>query len=223
MIDADDTLWENAVYFAASRQAFGHLLGRFGHSSHHALEVLQQCEQVHLSRRLYGSRRLHISMQEAVVFLEPQRVDELLAELVPINAALRHHVIRFHVCVVPTLAKLATRFPLHLVTMGERSEQIDKIKRAGISQFFADIDVLDDKDEETYRRLMTTYNLHPAGTWMIGNSAKKDIEPAHRCGLKTVWIPSTAYHEVEHDPPQHGPTIRLERFNQLWDVFGASK
>jgi len=88
-----------------------------------------------------------------------------------------------------TLADLAQRHHLFLVTKGNITEQTGKFERSGLKAHFTAIEVLAEKDAATYRGVVEKYGLVRDLTWMIGNSPKSDINPALEAGLHAVFVP----------------------------------
>ena len=88
-----------------------------------------------------------------------------------------------------TLADLAQRHHLFLVTKGNITEQSGKVERSGLKQYFPAIEVVVEKDAATYNAVVEKYCLLRENTWMIGNSPKSDINPALEAGLHAVFVP----------------------------------
>ena len=110
---------------------------------------------------------------------------------------------------------------LGLVTRGDPAEQWAKIDASGLRGRFRHIEVVRDKDEATYRRLVDDWSLEPSRTWMIGNSPRSDIAPARAAGLGAVHIPSAStwrleLAELDPDDPR---IVRLESFADLTRLF----
>jgi putative hydrolase of the HAD superfamily len=187
-IDADDTLWENAVYFDRARDGFTALLAAHGCDAAGALAALEVVEARHVARGWFGSRRLASSMLETAQALAPERAADICEELAALWRAVFDHPIRLHACVVPALAELRRTHPLRLVTMGDPEEQLAKLERSGLRGFFTAIEVLPDKTAEAYAGIVRCHGLDPTTTWMVGNSRAKDIDPAGAAGLRTVLV-----------------------------------
>jgi putative hydrolase of the HAD superfamily len=122
-----------------------------------------------------------------------------------------------------TLAELAARHHLILMTKGDRAEQADKLARSGLAPHFAAVEIVAEKDPPSYREVIARHELTPHTSWMIGNSPKSDINPALAAGLhavflfhKDTWVLEHA--EVDPAPPgQH--LIELDSFAKLPTIF----
>jgi putative hydrolase of the HAD superfamily len=131
--------------------------------------------------------------------------------------------------VAETLAELATRHRLILMTKGNHAEQADKLARSGLARHFSAVEIVPEKDPATYREVLHRHALAPrAGcapqsNWMIGNSPKSDINPALSAGLNAVFLFHRDTWVLEHatlDPaPQGQQLIELDSFAKLSTIF----
>ena len=125
--------------------------------------------------------------------------------------------------VAETLADLATRHRLILMTKGDEAEQADKLARSGLAQHFSAVEIVAEKDPATYRAVIVRHELTPHSSWMIGNSIKSDINPALAAGLHAVFLFHKDTWVLEHaalDAAPEGQHI-LERdsFAKLSAIF----
>jgi putative hydrolase of the HAD superfamily len=125
--------------------------------------------------------------------------------------------------VAETLAGLATRHRLILMTKGDRAEQADKLARSGLAQFFAAVEIVAEKDPAAYRAVIARHELKPHTSWMIGNSPKSDINPALAAGLHAVFLFHKDTWVLEHaavDAASEGQhLIELDTFAKLREIF----
>ena len=218
LIDADDTLWENNIYFERVAAAFfARLVGR-GIPESRAQAVLWQTEQRNVKITGYGSRAFCASLHEAAQELGVADLEPWLQER---EHWIFQHPIQLMPGVAETLPTLRAHNHLILLTKGFPDEQLGKLRRSGLAPLFHATEVVFEKDVSTYRQLGAKHRLVPAQTWMVGNSPRSDINPAKAAGLGTVYIPyhTTWQHEIEEIAPDGG-TLLLENFSQLADHFG---
>ena len=122
-----------------------------------------------------------------------------------------------------TLAYLAGKHHLLLVTKGDSHEQSGKVERSGLKKHFAAVEVVPEKDVETYAGVISKHELERERTWMIGNSPKSDINPALRAGINAVFVPHDDTWILEHEellpaePPRR--LLRLKTFRDLAEHF----
>ena len=224
LVDADDTLWENNVYFERAIAKFISFLNHHEFSPEQVREVLNEVERECVVKHGYG---LH-SFQHALVYtferLSPNPVTpELHAQIHSFAHAIADHPIELLPKVPETLQYLCKRHRLVLVTKGALAEQSGKIERSGLRQYFAAAEIVDEKNFATYEALVEKYELEREKTWMIGNSPKSDINPALAVGLNAVFVPHGDTWILEHEELNAAPAsqrlVILGRFAELREHF----
>jgi putative hydrolase of the HAD superfamily len=125
--------------------------------------------------------------------------------------------------VAETLAELAGRHHLILMTKGDHAEQADKLARSGLSELFSSVEIVAEKDPPTYREVIARHELKPHTSWMIGNSPKSDINPALAAGMHTVFLFHKDTWVLEHASldaaPEGQHLIELDAFAKLREIF----
>jgi len=224
LIDADDTLWENNIYFERAIARFISFLNHQEYSAAQVREVLNQVERTSIGRHGYGLHSFAHSLQDTFGRLSVEPVTpELHARIDSFAHEIADHPVEILAEVPETLDYLAARHHLILMTKGAITEQLGKIERSGLKEYFSAIEIVAEKDVETYRGMVAKYDLAADTTWMIGNSPKSDINPALACGLNAVFIPHPNTWVLEHgELPEPSPSRRLlvvERFGDLRRQF----
>jgi putative hydrolase of the HAD superfamily len=219
LIDADDTLWENNIYFEQAIHGFIEFLN---HSSLTPAEVRAVIDE--FERLLgYGSANFTNSLVETYRRLaENDLCDEDISRVRMFGEQIRSHPLQFLDDVEGTLAYLFARHDLILLTKGDREEQLLKVEQSGVEQFFREVVVVHEKDVATYQQILSQLQLDPQATWMIGNSPRSDINPALAAGLKAVYIPHPHTWHLEHEevsPTSDGRLLTLSRFADLRTYF----
>ena len=224
LIDADDTLWENNIYFERAIAAF---ISYLNHHTYTPLEVRQALNAVERETILahgYGLTSFTRSLVTCFQRLSPEPVtDEKAQRILGFARSIAEQEIELLPGVAETLAGLASRHHLILMTKGDQAEQADKLARSGLAPHFSAVEIVAEKDPATYRAVIARHELAPHTSWMIGNSLKSDINPALAAGLhavflfhKDTWVLEHA--EVDPAPPgQH--LIELDSFARLTTVF----
>lgn len=224
LIDADDTLWENNVYFERAIAAFISYLNHHAYSPAEVRAVLNAVERETILAHGYGLSSFTRSLVACYERLSPAPVtEENRHRIVSFARTIADQDIELLPGVADTLADLATRHRLILMTKGNQAEQADKLARSGLAPHFAGVEIVAEKNSSTYREVLVRRSLTPAVSWMIGNSPKSDINPALAAGLNAVflfhkdtWVLEHA--EVSEAPPgQH--LIELHGFARLASVF----
>jgi putative hydrolase of the HAD superfamily len=221
-IDADDTLWENNIYFEAVVHHYCVLVGAHGVPADEARGRLLAIERVRTTTHGYGIKNFNQSLREACRSFLDGAAAPLVEELDRHCAGIATQPMALLPGVADTLAALATRHRLVLLTKGDPDDQHDKIGRSGLAGHFGAVDVVREKDVATYREVTARHGVDPAEAWMIGNSPKSDVLPALANGWGAVFIPHPATWVLELEPlPEQlpGRFVRLERFEDLTRHF----
>jgi putative hydrolase of the HAD superfamily len=220
LIDADDTLWENNIYFERAIANFISFLNHHEYSSEQVREVLNDVERECIVSHGYG---LHSFVHALVQTFERLAVEPLTPALHETISGFAHpiaeHPVEILHGVPETLQYLSARHHVIMMTKGAVVEQSGKVERSGLKEYFASVEVVAEKDVPTYRAVISKYRLVPASTWMVGNSPKSDINPALAAGLNAVFVPHGNTWILEHDEVAEAqPPSRLlvvETFSEL--------
>src|SRR5689334_4905891 len=224
LIDADDTLWENNIYFERAIAEFISFLNHQHYTREQVREVLNDVERHNVVKHGYG---LHSFAHALVDTFERLSVDPVTPEMHAEIHAIAHKIAAQPAEIIAgvpeTLDYLAARHHLILMTKGNITEQTGKVERSGLKEYFAAIEVVAEKDPATYQGIAAKYDLAGDQTWMIGNSPKSDVNPALRAGFNAVFVPHADTWVLEHEeigvPDARGTLLRLERFADLKDHF----
>ncbi len=219
LIDADDTLWENNIYFEQAIHAFIAFLNHSRLSPAEVRLVLDEAERL----MGYGATNFTRSLEETYRRLAEKDIrEEDLQQVRRFGEQLHAHPLQFLDGVQETLHYLSARHDLILLTKGDLEEQKLKVERSGVEQFFRQVVVVHEKDVNTYRQILTQSGLDPQKTWMIGNSPRSDINPALAAGLNAVYIPHPHTWHFEHEevvPAGTGQLLELSSFSELRNYF----
>ena len=224
LFDADDTLWENNIYFERAIAAFISYLDHRVHTNEEVREHLNLCERATIAEHGYGLQSFRRSLVNCFEQLTDSAITpEKHARIVAFTEAISTAEIELLPGVATTLEDLSTRHRIILVTKGNPDEQIDKLERSGLRQFFSAVEVLAEKNTESYRALLSHHACDPVNTWMIGNSPRSDINPSLAAGLNAVFIPHdftwVLEHEVVDSPPLGQTLLELTTFADLDNYF----
>src|SRR5437588_865166 len=224
LIDADDTLWENNIYFERAIARFISFLNHREYSPEQVREILNRVEHESILTHGYG---LHSFAHSLVETFERLSLEPLTPELHNTINSFAHtiaeHPIEILAGVTETLQYLMERHHLILTTKGALAEQSSKVERSGLKEYFSAVEIVAEKDVGTYRSISSKYGLPSDCTWMIGNSPKSDINPALAAGLNAVFVPHDNTWVLEHSelsaapPPQR--LILVEKFPDLRNHF----
>jgi putative hydrolase of the HAD superfamily len=224
LIDADDTLWENNVYFERAIAQFISFLDHKEHSPEQVRLVLNEVERESIVQHGYGLHSFSHSLVDTFERLSVEPITSALHETIRGFAnVIAEHPMEILSDVPETLEYLAERHRLILMTKGAIPEQSGKIERSGLRKYFTAVEIVPEKDPAVYRSVSTKHNLLPEATWMVGNSPKSDINPALAAGLNAVFVPHDQTWILEHEevgqPLPARQLIVVERFPALRSHF----
>jgi putative hydrolase of the HAD superfamily len=224
LIDADDTLWENNIYFERAIAKFITFLDHKQHTPEEVRLVLNDVEREHIVSHGYGLHSFAHSLVGTFERLSVAPITPALHETIHSFAhEIAEHPVEIIAGVSETLAYLSSKHHLILMTKGNFTEQSGKIERSGVKEYFAAVEIVPEKNVPTYRSVIEKYGLPPEASWMVGNSPKSDINPALGAGINAVFVPHDNTWILEHEDvlPSAGPgrLLQVERFADLRQHF----
>lgn len=221
IFDADDTLWENNIYFQRAIAEFLQLLAPIAADRRKVQRVLSEVEREHIPQRGYGSRNFIDSLHETFRrFYAGSDGRAHSRAIEAIGERLLGHPIELLPGVASTLEGLRERHRLLLFTKGDQGEQTDKLRRSGLREFFERIEVVGEKDATAYQELVRRHGLRRESTAMIGNSPRSDVLPALAAGLWAVFIPHPHTWEREEEKIEpHQRLLVTQTFSELPGVL----
>lgn len=218
IFDADDTLWENNIYFERAFEDFVEFLDHSTLTPTQIREILNEIETVNSAIHGYGSVNFGRNLQQAYQHLAEREIrDQDLAQVMSLAERILEQPMELIEGVEETLAYLAGLHDLTLFTKGHPEEQRLKVDRSGLGRYFGHTAIVKEKDAPAYRRLIEELTLDPGRTWMIGNSPKSDINPALEAGLNAVLVPHPHTWVLERQDVKgaDGRFLCVDRFRDL--------
>jgi putative hydrolase of the HAD superfamily len=225
IFDADDTLWENNIYF---EQAFDEFCDYLRHSSLSPEEIrgiLDEIESANAKIHGYGAVNYGRNLSQCYLRLAERAVEEHDLKQV---SAMAHRILAREVelmqGVAETLPFLAEKHELTMCTKGDPAEQNRKIDLSGLRPLFAHCEVVKEKSRATYEELAKTRGFDLSRTWMIGNSPKSDINPSLEAGLRAVFVPHERTWSLEREEIRdpRGRLVVVRRFSDLAGLFNGA-
>lgn len=224
LIDADDTLWENNIYFERAIARFIEFLNHHEFSAQQVREVLNDVERESIVKHGYGLHSFAHALVDTFERLSPVPVTpETRKQVLSFTHQIENHAIEFLPRVPETLEFLLRKHRLILVTKGDPAEQSGKLERSGVKKYFAAMEIVPEKKAGVYLQLADKYECRPSNTWMIGNSPKSDINPALAAGMNAVFVPHGDTWILEHEEVRPAPDgqqlLIVGRFAELREHF----
>jgi len=220
--DADDTLWHNEHYFVESYDLFAELVAPYLEADHAdprqaAHDALIETERRNVPSFGYGIKGATISMIEAAIAISHGEIDtSQILRLVERAKAMMHHPVEILDGVHDALDALSCH-RLVLLTKGDLKDQHRKIDASQLAERFDAVEIMHEKDSDTYAKVLQRHGIDSAGFVMVGNSLHSDVWPVLGLGAGAVHVP---YHttwalETAEDPLDHP---RYRRTSTLHDV-----
>jgi putative hydrolase of the HAD superfamily len=222
IFDADDTLWENNIYFEDAFDRFCEFLNHSQLTPRQIRAALDEIEIVNSKLHGYGARNFARNLTQCYRHLcERGIAEEDVRRVMSFADEILNAPMELLPGVEATLAQLGQAHQLTLFTKGHPEEQHAKIDRSGLRSYFEHCAVVKEKNATAYKALAEERGFDVRRTWMIGNSPKSDINPALKAGLRAVFIPHARTWTLEREevPEKHERLIKIERFAHLTNVF----
>ena len=168
-------------------------------------KILNETERLNIRQHGYGTQSFGRSLEETYSKLAGEMAQQhVFAHVKTLVAQLEKTPPQLIDGVPETLNYLNSKHKLILFTKGHAAEQAAKVERSGLQKFFSAIEIVREKDAETYTELVSRHRIVKTHGWIIGNSPRSDINPGLRAGLSAVFIPHHATWELEHEELQSG-------------------
>ncbi len=224
LIDADDTLWENNIYFERAIASYIGFLNHRAYTPEEVRQALNQAERESILALGYGLTSFAHSLVTCYERLTATIADAVtLGKIRSFARSIADQEIELMPGVRELLPELAARHRLILMTKGDQAEQADKLARSGLARYFTAVEIVAEKNAAAYEAVVERHGCSRGATWMIGNSPKSDINPALAAGLHAVFVVHKDTWVLEHAeldaPPAGQRLIEVESFARLAEIF----
>lgn len=197
--DADDTLWVNEPYYRETEYKFAALLSDFLPEKE-SIDKLFEIEMQNLELYGYGAKSFVLSMIETAQKISDYKIsNQAIEKIINFGKELNSKVIEILPGVNDILDTLKNKnYKIILATKGDLLDQERKLKKSGLASYFHHIEVMSDKKESDYLKLINRSDVAPENFLMVGNSLKSDVLPVLKIGGNAVFIPyhTTWQHEL---------------------------
>ncbi|WP_339894703.1 HAD family hydrolase [uncultured Algibacter sp.] len=208
--DADDTLWVNETYFREAETAFANLLSKY-ETANKIDQELFRVEIENLSLYGYGVKAFTLSMVESALELSNYNIStKTIESILNIGKDMLNKPVELLDGVEDVLKALSKRYRLILATKGDLLDQERKLEKSGLTDYFHHIEVLSDKKEANYSKLLNHLDINPSEFLMIGNSLKSDVLPLVNLKANAIHVPfhTTWAHEEVTEKEKNGKAYR---------------
>jgi putative hydrolase of the HAD superfamily len=207
-LDGDDTLWHSEQLFTDTQAAFRELLAPHVDLDAAALDArLVEVERRNLPTFGYGVKAFTLSLIETAIEITHGEIPSRdLQAVLDLGKVLLDHPVQLLDGVADAVDALTDRYRVMVVTKGDLLHQESKVARSGLADVLWQVEIVSEKDEATYRRVLQRWSIDPGGFVMVGNSVRSDVLPVLAIGSRAVHVPyhvTWALEEAEADPERH--------------------
>jgi putative hydrolase of the HAD superfamily len=228
-LDGDDTLWHSEQLFVDTQASFRELVAPYVDvDDAHLDALLLEVERRNLPTFGYGVKAFTLSLIETAIEVTKGEIPAArLQAILDLGKVLLDHPVQLLDGVPEAVDELTDRYRVMVITKGDLLHQETKVVRSGLEEVLWRVEIVSEKDEATYRRILDRHGIDPASFVMVGNSVRSDVLPVIAVGGRAVHIPYHVTWDLEHvDPhPEHAfpvlPSIR-ELPTCIRDLDGAT-
>ena len=204
--DADDTLWHNEPYFDEAQAKFCELFADYA-SNQEILQLILSHQVKNLPLYGFGIKAFVLSMIESALELTNHQISGIgIEKIIKIGKDLLQKPVELLPEVEDVLQQLKGKYKLVVATKGDLKDQHRKLHDSGIGHYFHHIEVMSDKKELDYEKMLARLDIKPEDFIMIGNSLKSDVLPVLNIGghgyhiaYHTTWEYEKIDFEIQHD------------------------
>ncbi|MFY0714464.1 HAD family hydrolase [Seonamhaeicola sp. NFXS20] len=208
--DADDTLWVNETYFREAEEAFCKLLSEY-ETPNKIDQELFKMEMNNLNLYGYGVKAFVLSMVESALELSNNNIsNKTIEKILNIGKNMLNKPVELLDGVEDVLKELSKKYRLILATKGDLLDQERKLEKSGLTNYFHHIEVLSDKKEANYSKLLSHLDVEPSQFLMIGNSLRSDVLPIVNIKAHAIHVPfhTTWAHEEVSEKETNGKSYK---------------
>ncbi|WP_350289054.1 HAD family hydrolase [uncultured Croceitalea sp.] len=217
--DADDTLWVNETYFRETEKRFTELLEGF-ETKNKIDQELFKMEMQNLETYGYGIKGFMLSMIESALDLSNNTVShDIISEILDLGKKMILQPVELLDGVEEVLEKLYSNYRLIVLTKGDLLDQERKLEKSGLSKYFHHVEVLSDKKESNYKKLLNHLEIDINEFLMVGNSLKSDVIPILNIGAMAVHIPFHTTWTHEQVSQEEEKTNNHLKLNSVRDIL----
>jgi putative hydrolase of the HAD superfamily len=217
-LDGDDTLWHNETRFNVTQGELRDLLRR--HVPDADVEAhLAETEMRNLGMYGYGVKAFTLSMIETAIQVTRGKIPATdLHVILGWGKRMLMEPTELLDGVEATLKLLGKRYDLLLITKGDLFDQESKLARSGLAGLFLGVEIVSEKDVESYRRILERRGIKPEEFVMAGNSLRSDVVPVLELGARAVHIPYQVTWHHEHVPDESLPRDGWYRIDNITEL-----
>ena len=185
--DADDTLWINETYYLETENEFCRLLAEYRDNSQEISAELYKTETANMRLYGYGIKAFTLSLVETALRISRNKVPQaVISKIINLGKEQLDKPLVLLDDVKNVLDHLSRDYRLIVVTKGDLLDQERKLRNSSLESYFHHIEIMSDKKESDYRKLLKHLDIEPGQFMMVGNSLRSDIIPVLAIGGWTL-------------------------------------
>lgn len=219
--DADDTLWLNEPFFREAEERFTEMMEDFM-PQHSSLKELYHTEIKNIELYGYGIKGFILSMIETAMRVSENKISlTFIEKILEIGYEMLVKPVEVLPNVESVLATLSKDYRLVLATKGDLVDQERKLKKSNLEKYFHHIEIMSEKRENDFKKLIKHLDVHPSEFVMVGNSLKSDILPVLKLGASAIHIPFHIIwkHEIIEYEIEHANFYQGEYISQVVEMI----
>ncbi|NIM51316.1 MAG: HAD-IA family hydrolase [Gemmatimonadales bacterium] len=218
--DADDTLWHNEPLYSETTERFRRLLSAY-HSPQWIGERLYETETRNLQHYGYGIKSFTLSMIETAIELTEGRIKgSEIQEILRFAKEMLQAPVRLLDHAAETVKRLAESYELMIITKGDLFDQESKVARSGLGDYFAAVEIVTEKDPQTYRAVASKSGVEMREFLMVGDSLKSDVLPVLEAGGHAIYVPYATPWQHETVPAEVASRYDFMRAGSIREIPG---
>jgi len=223
--DADDTLWENEFLFRNAEKEYCRVLAEY-QPKENIISSLLMTELKNMELYGYGIKAFVLSLIENALLISDKKITaSQISLIINIGKNMMENKVIIMDGVKETLIALSGRFKLIVATKGDLLDQERKLQKSGLLNFFSHVEIMTDKHEENYKRLLKDTDTTADHFLMVGNSVKSDILPVLNLGGYAAYIPFKNTWALEYSDSskiENDHFFQLENMREIPTLFTGS-
>ncbi len=216
-LDGDDTLWHNEIHFQKAQDDFCKLFKNINPKK--IKKKLLEIEKKNLPIYGYGIKGFNLSLLETYIYFNKYITINKVKAILDIGKTMLTKKVQLITDVEKVLMQLKKKYKLFLITKGDYNDQQRKVKQSKLKKYFDSIIILDEKDKNTYKKILNQFKIKPSQFLMVGNSIKSDVLPVIDIKGHAIHIPYhvTWEHEISNKK------ILSNRYKKLNNILNILK
>ena len=217
--DADDTLWVNETYFRDAEKEFSKILSKY-ETINKIDQELFKIEIKNLELYGYGIKGFMLSMIECALKLSNYSIPQYeIDKILFLGKQMLNKPIELLDGVEEVLEKLHKKYKLIVATKGDLLDQERKLEKSGLLKYFHHIEVMSEKKEKDYRKLIKHLDINSNELLMVGNSLKSDVLPLLKIGASAIHVPFHITWSHEEVSLKETKNSNFQTLSQLKDIL----